>query len=60
MDEGHWKQMQQLAGDLPPPLARSEGKGPEGDQPLVLVRADLSQARALKHSSFSNTLSARM
>lgn len=43
MDESRWKQMQQLAGELPPPLARSEGKGPEGDAPLVLVRADLSQ-----------------
>jgi hypothetical protein len=43
MDEGHWKQMQRFAGDLPPPLARSQGKGPEGDAPLVLVRADLSQ-----------------
>ena len=26
---------------LPPPLLRSEGKGPEGDAPLVLVQADV-------------------
>lgn len=29
------------ATNLPPPLIRSEGSGPEGDAPLVLVRADL-------------------
>ena len=43
MEERTWKGIQQVAGDLPPPLARSEGKGPEGDAPLVLVRTDLSQ-----------------
>ncbi|HEY7715360.1 MAG TPA: glycosyltransferase family 39 protein [Candidatus Binatia bacterium] len=29
------------AGSLPPPLLESAGKGPEGDAPLVLVRAAL-------------------
>ncbi|HXV80949.1 MAG TPA: glycosyltransferase family 39 protein [Candidatus Binatia bacterium] len=54
LEERNWKEIQQVAGDLPPPLARSEGKGPEGDQPLVLVRADLSQFGALKNPSLSN------
>jgi hypothetical protein len=52
--------MQRFAGDLPPPLARSQGKGPEGDAPLVLVRADLSQLGALKNPSFSNSLRKRL
>jgi hypothetical protein len=29
------------AQNLPPPLAKSVGRGPEGDAPLVLMRADL-------------------
>lgn len=29
------------AGSLPPPLLKSVGKGPEGDEPLVLLRADV-------------------
>jgi 4-amino-4-deoxy-L-arabinose transferase-like glycosyltransferase len=58
--EREWKKIQQAADDLPPPLARSEGKGPEGDAALVLVRADLSQLGYLKNPSFSNSLSARM
>jgi 4-amino-4-deoxy-L-arabinose transferase-like glycosyltransferase len=60
LPEREWKRIEKLAGDLPPPLARSEGKGPEGDAPLVLVRADLSQVGYLKKPSFSNSLSARM
>ncbi len=60
MTERDWKEIQQAAGDLPPPLARSEGRGPEGDAPLVLVRADLSRLGYLKTRSFSNSLSARM
>src|SRR5581483_1408921 len=42
MPERQWKQMQKIAADLPAPMVRSEGKGPEGDAPLVLVRVDLS------------------
>jgi hypothetical protein len=57
--ERHWKEIQQAAGDLPPPLAYSEGRGAEGDAPLVLVRADLSQFGYLKNPSFTNSLSAR-
>lgn len=39
MPEQSWKEMQKTTGDLPPPLVTSTGKGPEGDAPLVLVRA---------------------
>lgn len=60
IEERYWKEIQQIAGDLSPPLARSAGKGPEGDAPLVLVRADLSQFGAFKNTSFSNSLSTRM
>lgn len=34
-----FKQIQTAAGSLPPPLLESAGKGPEGDEPLVLMRA---------------------
>lgn len=36
-----FEQIQAVVGPLPPPLLRSIGKGPEGDEPLVLVRADV-------------------
>jgi len=42
MPERQWTEMQQIAANLPAPILRSEGKGPEGDAPLVLVRVDLS------------------
>ena len=42
MPERSWKDIQAAAGTPLPPLARSEGKGPEGDAPLVLLQADLS------------------
>jgi len=34
-----FKQIQAAAGSLPPPLLESAGSGPEGDEPLVLMRA---------------------
>jgi hypothetical protein len=34
-----FKQIQTAAGSLPPPLLESAGQGPEGDEPLVLMRA---------------------
>ena len=34
-----FKQIKTAAGSLPPPLLESAGKGPEGDEPLVLMRA---------------------
>lgn len=42
MPERRWMDMKKLAVDLPPPILRSEGKGPENDAILVLVRVDLS------------------
>jgi 4-amino-4-deoxy-L-arabinose transferase-like glycosyltransferase len=42
MTDEAWKKMQALNSGLPKPLARSSGKGPEGDAPLVLLRAEIS------------------
>jgi 4-amino-4-deoxy-L-arabinose transferase-like glycosyltransferase len=42
MTDETWKKMQALNGGLPAPLARSSGKGPEGDAPLVLLQAEIS------------------
>lgn len=42
MPERSWKDIQTAVGMPLPPLARSEGKGPEGDAPLVLLQADVS------------------
>ena len=36
-----FEQIHAAAGNLPPPLLNSVGKGPEGDEPLVLLRADV-------------------
>ena len=41
MTERRLKEIQAVATNLPPPLLKSEGRGPEGDAPLVLVQADL-------------------
>ncbi len=41
MPERSLKEIQRVSGHLPPPLLKSEGRGPEGDAPLVLVQADL-------------------
>lgn len=37
-----WKEIQKAKSDLPPPLTVSKGSGPEGDAPLILVRAHFS------------------
>jgi hypothetical protein len=37
-----WKRIQKTNANLPEPLAVSKGTGPEGDAPLVLVRANVS------------------
>ncbi|MGH7809308.1 MAG: hypothetical protein ACREP5_03420, partial [Candidatus Binatia bacterium] len=42
MTDQAWRKMQELNSGLPAPLARSSGKGPEGDAPLVLLRAEIS------------------
>lgn len=42
MPERSWRDIQAAAGTPLPALARSEGKGPEGDAPLVLLQADVS------------------
>jgi 4-amino-4-deoxy-L-arabinose transferase-like glycosyltransferase len=39
MAEGEWLEILKRNANLPPPLLKSNGKGPEGDAPLVLVRA---------------------
>ena len=41
MSKKSWDQVQDYDRKLPAPLLRSEGKGPEGDAPLVLVQADV-------------------
>lgn len=41
MSKKSWDQVKDYDRKLPPPLLRSEGKGPEGDAPLVLVQADV-------------------
>jgi hypothetical protein len=40
MAEQSWAKIQKLNHGLPPPLLKSSGAGPEGNAPLVLVRAD--------------------
>jgi hypothetical protein len=40
MTERAWRQLEKAGRDLAAPSVRSEGKGPEGDAPLVLVRID--------------------
>jgi hypothetical protein len=42
MPEQTWKKIEQIRPALPPPLLQSEGKGAEGDAPLVLVQINLS------------------
>jgi len=42
-----WRQIERLRPDLPPPLLESQGAGPEGDAPLVLVQ--LSEGRPEKN-----------
>ena len=42
MDERTWKRIQEVKPDLPAPLLKSRGRGPEGDAPLVLVLAKVS------------------
>jgi hypothetical protein len=41
MPERNWKDLQAAAGVPLATLVRSEGKGPEGDVPLVLLRAEV-------------------
>jgi hypothetical protein len=38
MTQRDWNELGKLHGELPPPLVKSVGTGPEGDAPLVLVR----------------------
>ena len=38
MNEEEWKKLNLMFGDIPPPLLRSKGRGPDGDAHLVLVR----------------------
>ena len=42
MTDPTWKKMRELNAGLPAPLARSTGKGPEGDAPLVLLQIEIS------------------
>jgi hypothetical protein len=42
MPEQAWKEIQKAKANLPAPILVSKGKGPEGDAPLVLVRANIS------------------
>jgi len=41
MTAQNFDRIHKAAGNLPPPLLASVGKGPEGDEPLVLVRANV-------------------
>jgi len=38
MNEKEWQEMNLMFGDIPPPLLKSRGRGPDGDAHLVLVR----------------------
>jgi hypothetical protein len=40
MTEREWLAIQKINSNLPPPLLKSAGKGPEGDTRIVLVRAE--------------------
>ena len=42
MTEQSWQKIHELNAQVPAPLLRSAGKGPEGDAPLVLVLAKIS------------------
>jgi 4-amino-4-deoxy-L-arabinose transferase-like glycosyltransferase len=42
MNERTWKRIREVKPDLPAPLLKSQGTGPEGDTPLVLVPANVS------------------
>lgn len=42
MTEQTWQEIHKLNAQMPAPLVRSVGKGPEGDAPLVLVAASIS------------------
>jgi 4-amino-4-deoxy-L-arabinose transferase-like glycosyltransferase len=42
MTEQSWQEIHNLNAQVPAPLLRSAGKGPEGDAPLVLVPAKIS------------------
>jgi 4-amino-4-deoxy-L-arabinose transferase-like glycosyltransferase len=46
MSKKSWDAVQGYGQSLPAPLLRSEGKGPEGDAPLVLVQANLEEQGA--------------
>ena len=37
-----WEEIEKVRPGLPPPILSSRGKGPEGDAPLVLVRAEVT------------------
>jgi 4-amino-4-deoxy-L-arabinose transferase-like glycosyltransferase len=41
MTEQSWTALHKLNANLPEPLLRSAGKGPEGDAPLILLRAEI-------------------
>jgi len=42
MMEQTWQEIHKLNAQMPAPIVRSVGKGPEGDAPLVLVAAKIS------------------
>jgi 4-amino-4-deoxy-L-arabinose transferase-like glycosyltransferase len=42
MAEPTWVKIQKLYPNLPPPLLKSEGKGPDGNVRIILVQAELS------------------
>jgi hypothetical protein len=41
MTEQSWTALLKLNANLPEPLVRSVGKGPEGDAPLILLQAEI-------------------
>jgi hypothetical protein len=38
MSQKEWRSISNINPNLPPPLLKSEGTGPEGDAPLVLIK----------------------
>jgi hypothetical protein len=42
MSQKEWRRISDINRNLPPPLLKSEGKGPEGDAPLVLFKGKIN------------------
>jgi hypothetical protein len=41
MSQKEWREISDIKRNLPPPLLKSEGTGPEGGAPLVLFKGEI-------------------